>query len=1773
MDRLEGYRLGELLYRSPRSTVRRAHRRADDLAVVVKRLEPSADAENVARFRYAYEILRSLSLDGVARALALEQHDGCPTLVMEDIGGRSLDQLGPIDRRQALQLAIEVVRVLGRLHQENIIHQDIKPSNVVYSEVSGRCQLIDFDLASRLSREVSELRGSTAFRGTLGFVSPEQTGRTNRGIDYRTDFYSFGATLFFLLTGRPPFEGTDPLALVHSHVALPPPRLTDLDATIPEAVSDVVAKLLSKAPEERYQSAYGLEADLKECLERVSASGDHVTRGSFEAGRHDVSAHFTVSEKLYGRESQVARLVGAFERAVSGRPELVLVSGSPGVGKSSVVSSMHRPIAERSGTFLEGKFEPLQNLPYAALDRAFQQWTRDLLTETAEGIDRWRDKLLEELGSIGRVIIERVPELETIVGPQPDVPELGGTEAQNRLRLAYLSLLRVACSRGPVVIFLDDLQWASSASFHLLETFLTNGDLEGLLIVGAYRDGEVASDHPLRRTLDVLEGGGIPVSEIVLEPLDRSSVEHVVADTLGARAEMIAELADIAFSRTHGNPFFLRRFLVLLHEQGAIDFDPEGGRWRWDIGRVEEAGISDNVAELLSQELARLPQATRDALSLAACLGGKFDLRRLARAADLRPAAVAEALWPALEKEALVPIGEGWRAAAYLDPGELARMERITYRFPHDRVLEAAYGLLSGTKRRAAHLQIGRTLLADLGEEPKPEAVLEAVNQLNEGVPDIRDDSERRRLFALNRRAGRIARDAAAFAEAHGYLQYALSLVDEAAWTDEAEAMVAAHLEAAEAAYLVSEFDEMRRLLSTVERVGKPLERAEGARIEALAHLKQGEPKLALAKALRGMETAGVRVSSDPTRLTVAAELVRTKMMLRGKSMEELEAIPRAADENVLAVHDLIGAVHGAAYIARPELFPVLVLKIVQLTLRHGLAPISPFAFASYGLVLVIAFHDTATATRFAKLAMKLAELPLCERYRPLTRFVVYDFIHHWSAPMDEVIEPMYDVYTDAHELGDLETGALSAVVGQNSMFTSGVPLPRIAERSEKYVASLVDQKLPLYMHEVSRQLVLNLMGRASGDACELIGESRFDESAVLDELASEHVGTTMCGYHMCKCLLAFTLGRYELARKHADEVLAFLDALVGSVQEISFARLDALICLHTLPESGKERRRLLGRVRSRMKKLHWAAKAAPMNFGHWLHLVEAEHAHALRNNELALDRFEKAIEGARRHGRLSDEAIACELVGRFHIEQGRETAGRAYLRDAYQRYGWWGAEAKLDVLRQEFPWIASDAVGDRDVSAWATSGQLDALGLLKASQAISGQIVLEDLIQHLMKTVVESAGADRAVLFLTEKDTLEVVARVEDPSEPATLVHQPVADQGGFAESVVRYVDRSLERVVLGDAEKSQRFGEDPHVVASGVRSILCMPIVNRNKSIGLLYLENSLTRDAFSHERVEMLNALSGQIAISLDNARLYERLQTALEAQMSLTTAQSRFVPAQFLQALGRDNIVAVDLGDFIEKELSILFSDIRGFTRFVEGMTPRENIDFINTYLGHMEPAILEHGGFIDSYIGDAIMALFDTEADRAVSAALAMLSSLRALNVERRTRGLKPIETGIGISTGTVMLGTIGGRNRIKCGVIGDNVNLASRVESLTKRYHAALLISDQTFARLADPTQYNTRMVERVRVVGRDAPVTIYEVLDGDTPERSASKLEHRKLFEQATATYYGRELAPALELFEQYVRLVPEDPVPRLYIERCRRYLTQGLDDTWDGVEHLATK
>jgi predicted ATPase/GAF domain-containing protein len=1515
MITLPGYQVLAKIYESFNSAVYQGIHCADNQPVILKVLKQDYPTpQELARYRQEYKTLCSLKFEGAIKAYGLEPYGRSLVIILEDFGAISLKKWikeKSLTLAEFLKIGIEIVENLGKVHAAKVIHKDINPANIVLNPSTGQLKIIDFGIATMLQRENPRFKGSHQLEGTLAYISPEQTGRMNRSLDYRSDLYSLGVTFYELLTEQLPFETTDALELIHSHLAKQPIPPHQINPDIPVVISQIILKLMAKTAEEGYQSTNGVQADLAECLRQLETTG---TIEDFAIATQDVANRFYISQKLYGRESEISSLLEAFERvatteSVSAQPELMLVTGYSGVGKTTLVQEIYQPITEKHGYFIAGKFDQFQrNTPYSAVVDALTDLVKQLLGESTSKLNRWRKKLLAALGVNGQLIINVIPELELIIGQQPALSELAAIAAQNRFDLVFKNFIRVFCSKKhPVVIFLDDLQWADSASLKLIETIMLDADLHHLFVIGSYRNNEINPAHPLTITLDKLRREGAVVNQITLQPLALNQIEQLIADTLNQEREYVRSLAELVWHKTNGNPFFINEFLKSIYTDKLLVFNAaqysgagaknHRGYWQWDLKQIEKIGSTDNLVKFMMSKMQKLPPSTQEVLSLAACVGAEFDLNTISLISGKSVESLFANLAPTIDLGLIIPLSE-------LDEQLLIQ----NYKFGHDRIQQGAYALIEESQKLSIHLQIGRLLWEHTPPEELAEKIFKIVDHLNLGQQLISDNYQaylkdnclhRNEIAKLNLLAGEKAKAANAYDAALQYFKLGQEFLADDSWLTNYDLSLTLYSEAAEVAYLNGDFKQMEHFASVVQQQAQTLlDRVKVYQVKLEAYQAQNQDLTAIQMALTLLENLEFTFSTSPQLLDIQQELAKTQTNLAGKEIEDLINLSQMIDPEKLAVMKIASSIFSSIYIAAPQLLPILVSKQVNLSIRYGNTSLSAFAYVNYGLILCGVVGEIDKGYRFGRLALNLADKLRTPELLAKIIAVFSTAISIWQEPVRNSLASLQSAYQIGLEMGDLYYGTTCAYIYSFHSAFVGKELTQLAAEIIAYdraLAQLKQQNTLNYL-KIYGQAVLNLLARSQSPYI-LQGEL-YDESIMLSLHQSANDRYALCALYVNKLYLCCLFGEYHQAVTNANHAQEYLDGATATLLIPLFHFYDALAHLAIYPSVAiAEQQQILLRVSLHKSKMQQWADHAPMNYLHKFYLIEAEQYRIQGFYLEAMDCYDRAIAKAKEHKYINEEAFANELAAKFYLDWGKVKIAQVYLNEAHYLYSLWGAIAKVEDLQVKYPQlliVSSSSVTPlsdqlRTTTSNTRSGEvLDLATIIKASQAISSEIVLDKLLARLMKILIESAGAQIGYLVLETEGELLIEASGSVDEERMTVV-KSLPIRGYLPTSIINYVARTQKTVLQNNAAREGNFAQDPYIKSYQTKSLLCMPLIDQSKFRGIIYLENNLIVGAFTQERLEILRVLSSQAAIAITNAKLYTELK---ENQNQL---------AQFLEAM--------------------------------------------------------------------------------------------------------------------------------------------------------------------------------------------------------------------------------------------------------------------------------
>lgn len=1543
---IPGYRLIEVLSQGSRTIVCRARQEIDQRPVVIKLLcSDYPSFAELLQFQNQYQITKNLDISGICSPISLIPWRNGYALIMKDFGGVDLGKYindNALTWQEVLGVALQIASILHHLLPRGIIHKDIKPANILIHPKTKEIRLIDFSIASLLPKEKQDLQNPEDLEGTLAYLAPEQSGRMNRGVDYRVDFYALGVTLYELLSGELPFSSQDPIELIHCHIAkLPHPPHT-VNSTVPAQVSEIILKLMAKNAEDRYQSALGLKYDLQQCLQQWERTQ---SISSFELGKRDLCDRFLIPEKLYGRKSEVKALLDAFERIAQGSSELLLVSGFSGIGKTAVVNEVHKPITRQKGYFIKGKFDQLnRNIPFSAFVQAFRSLMWQLMGESDTILAEWKVKILAAIGENGQILTEVIPELEFIIGPQPLVRHITGDAAKSRFNLLFGKFIKIfAIREHPLVIFLDDLQWADLASLHLLKLLMDQSDSGCLLVLGAYRDNEVSSAHPLMLALEEMGKAGKTINTITLHPLNKNSLNQLISDTLRSEEKIVEPLTELILKKTGGNPFFATQFLKVLHNENLIKFVYESGYWQCNIFQVHNAALTDDVVKFMASQLQKLPDSTLRILKLAACIGAQFDLDMLSTVSEQSSIETAAVLWQALQESFVLPTDHVYKFFQSSDQSYLDSIPNSTYRFLHDRIQQAAYSLIPDDQKKTIHLNIGRLILQETPEDKRDEKLFIIVGQLNLGIELVTSKTDCDIIAKLNLEAARKARLSAAYAASAQYCETALRLVTDVygknlIWNEKPEFALEIYLETASSACLVGAFEEGDKCIDIVlQQTSHPLEQITALEIQIQSLISRSQLFAAVQLGEKTLQRLDVHLPEQitPEMLPLALKLVRERLA----AITNIANLPTMQDPEKLAAMRILATMASAAYIGSPELYPFIVIKQVELSLKYGNTVETSYAYATYGLILCAFDNDIVAGNDAADTALALMERFQADHLKSKILNLVYPFIRIWKEPIRNSLEPLIEGYQAGLESGDLEFAAYCIHNYCELSYAAGENLFQVQQDHHRYglEISKLKQSTALSFHQIHHQAVLNWLGKTDSPK-DLIGLA-YDESERLPQHKEKGDTFSTGSYYVHKLILSYHFGTSQETLKIASEGESAISGIIGTAFYGIFALYHALTFLDAYPNNDTGYNLLNCAISLDLERLiHWANHSST-NFEHRCDLIRAEQQRVLGRRADAVNLYDRAITTAKANGYLQESALANELAAKFYLEWGKEKVAAGYMQDAYYAYSHWGAKAKTDQLESHYPQLLKPILNN--ILATVTLAEtlpclsnslsksthnillcdnsrlnnLDLSQVIKSAQLLSGSLELELLITQLMKLMLQSSGAENCALILPEineasdsSESLEPEAdwlvyrlatnAVLGDSSTTNLERLPT-DLAPIEQLVachdlphvlIHYVKRTMEIVQVNSLEHEVIKITDSYLLSCKPQSVLVQPIVYKNKVVGILYLENRGTSNVFNRTQRAVIDFFCNQAGIALENAKLYLQ-QTTYVHQLELKNKELR------------------------------------------------------------------------------------------------------------------------------------------------------------------------------------------------------------------------------------------------------------------------------------------
>lgn len=1474
---LPDYAICEQIHENSRIKVYKGYTSHDRRPVIIKALKnEAANPIRISRLIHEYEITRNLNIEGIVKPMRLEQAGPIFALVMEDVGAVSLRkyiQDCPVDLPAFLNIAVQLVGALGRLHQKGIIHRDLKPENILIHPNTRQVYIIDFSSAVFFSAESKNALLPNTPVGTLEYMSPEQTGRFNIGIDQRSDLYSLGVIFYEIMTGRLPLQAENPAEWIYALITQKPQPPDQINSDIIPVISEIIMKLLAKAAEERYQSAYGLLWDLQECEKRlIQTDGIEF----FPIGRSDAFTCFRLPRKLYGREKEKEALKAAFERLCDGQSGTIMVSGYPGIGKTMLINESIRPIALEKGWFIMGKCDQLgQNIPYAPFAAAFGKLIKQLMTESREELNRWKKRILRVLGRNGAVVAEIIPELECIIGKQSPVDALSPKEAANRFLMVFSDFVRVfARKKHPLALFLDDLQWADVACVRLLKYLTRDANLSSLLFIGAFRDNEVNGDHPLMEMLEETDQEP-DKKHISLMPLKWEQVTKLVADTLHIKSNNAAALSGVLYLKSGGNPFFLRQLLLMIHDEGLLYFDTQEGCWKWELEAIQKLELGEDVLELLLKKLQSLPEETCEVMKQAACIGNRFELETLAAVCGKSLEETAACLMPSvLEGLVLTTANQEENL-----PATYPEMESAVFEFLHDRVQQAVYSLIMEDEKKEKHFAIGRVLLQNTICSSLEENILSIMDHFNRSLELIYDPAERMELAGYNLLAGRKAKASAAYASAMQYFRCGKTLLSDTAWEQAYQLSFDLHLELAQAEFLSGNEKDAEELFDNViEQARTELERAGVYGLKVILYAGVGKYTEAVHTGIHALKNFGVKLPIHPTRLDYARELLLYKWYMRNKKIEVLTNLPEIRDPVKMKIAELMTCMTFVTMTSYPDLFSFIILKTGNYAVRNGNTEMTSVGYLGYSLTAGIILGDYKAGDSYGRVCIHLAEKYGRSSSKCIIYFVVGAFISHWTMHASFGLEYLKKAVLSGVEAGEILIMGYAHCLLLEIRYLIGVSLEKIAEeiRKKNEIARRLNHDNLANNVVIYGKAVSVLQGKTAESLAS--GAAEFQEDEFLTLVKNDQA--SQAAFYFCKMQLCYMAGNYKEALSAAKKIEPLTGSILGFLisAEYNFYYSLAIAALYG-ERSFKDRKRRWKTLMKNQRQMKKWSEACRENFEHKYLLVAAETARLRNRREEAMSLYDRAIQSARGNGYLQNEALANELAANYYLFLGLRKIARTYMLDACRGYNRWGAFAKVKELQNRYPELLDKIdfekqkhdtaeVFEKTLSIAAQSDSEPVSGpdmyfIDKAVENISKETDINKLIENFLDIVVQSIGADKGYLILEKSGELFIEA-IKSSNFNGTVVNTvPLEECPHLSKAVVRYVARTLETVVLNNGEQSGIFTGDPYIAASNSKSIVCLPLMFQGIPLGILYFENSLISGVFTPDRLKALRILSTQLA----------------------------------------------------------------------------------------------------------------------------------------------------------------------------------------------------------------------------------------------------------------------------------------------------------------------
>jgi len=1487
----------------PHSIIYRAQRIRDDHPVLIKQYKSEFSDKTISLMKRRLGSIKRMKSTAIAPISEYLAADNKMAVAYEDTGAMFLSVLlldNQTDLTDFLGLALAISRNLGLLHNKQIILNDLCPHNILLDLKTGDLKFTGpaFQKLTTSSHKIQETAELLEIPYT--YTSPEQTGRINWTVDQRSDLYALGITFYEMICGRLPFQDDDMKMMIHHHLATEPESILRYRPETPLIIDHIITKLLSKSPDDRYQSAFGLMQDLRTCQEQYTES--HRIE-LFELAQQDNVERFYIPSKLYGAEKNIATLIESFNRICSGSVEMMIVKGGAGIGKTSLVRELLDTVELKSGFLTQGRCEKeYSDTPYYPLVKSFQMAVQRILSGDHADIARWKVRFQESFARNGQLVIDFIPEMEKIIGPQPKLPKLDPVENQNRLIHVFRRFMQAfTMENKPLVIFLDSFHWVDSATILLMQAALSDINSRYIQFVISYQENRIIHAHTLSVALDEILKSGTHIQEITVLPLTLEDVCLLIEEALSFKQDFEL-LARHVLEKTDGNPYFVKQLLQFYHAKKLIYFDGTVGKWTWNLEKIEKAGVSKEVADLLMEKISDLPNDSAETVKQASCIGRQFNVQHLALLADHDEAFITRSLEMPVRAGLIRPVTENIKKTSQFDSQhDLEDLSAYSsFRFTHGKVIQAALALLNEEERKKTHLQFGRLLIDNLPLEDIDQDTYRIVNQMNEGFDLIQERSERHELARLNLIAGNKSRTTAAFDTAWKYFSMGSQLLSDDSWKTDYNLTKELYLKRSDCAYYIGSAEEAEPIYEQLlKHVKTNAEKVEVTNLKLNLYIKNNMLEEAVEiglEALKDLFNEETPPNDAEINIVSQVQMQDIQSDLEKKKIENILFLPLMADEDKKALMELISNIIPAVHVIRKNLWIYLTLKMVENSLHFGNTDSSAYGYMNYAVILCSGLKDYESGYSMGALALDLNEKFNNVQLSSQLNFLFGSYISHWKTRARDNITFLKRSYQAGIEYGDYLTAANSIDFLMRSLIMTGAPLEEIEKEAKKhqdFIEQLNNEELKDVV-EISKQITLLRETLPNSDG---FVPSENQSRGIIRNLKTKHKTLILQWYYLISAQIHCQFYNYQKALN----LILESEKIIGSFSQLAVPEHYFYFCLIILdiyPESSEEeKKRYWDLLKVSQQKLGELAERCPNNFIDKSLLVAAKMAAVSGNFVQAVGLYDESIRLARENGFVQNEAIANEAAAKYYLSRNQVTVATAYLREACQAYIRWGALAKVKHLEKSYPdlLIKRRRFDDKSESLEENGKMhefIDLPAIVKASQSISGEMIQEKMVEKLLNLLIDNTRADKIFFIIDVDGQLNITAEGFTDKDPqVSLCFVPLEESENIAQSVVYYVIRTRKLVLLDDASKEGTFSYNSYIRERKPKSILCLPVITHGKLRGIVYLENSVETQAFSQKQVELLTILISQVSISLENSLLYANLAELTEQLSSSKTKLER------------------------------------------------------------------------------------------------------------------------------------------------------------------------------------------------------------------------------------------------------------------------------------------